>query len=205
MTLCPVILSLATNMQMGTYIIHDGKLPFYVGKGNEKRAHSHLKTSHSTMVNRKIAKMRREGREPVVQFIPAPDDEHAKEMECLLIAMIGRRDLGLGPLLNGTDGGDGLSNPSFETRAKMAAAKKDIPRPDIAASRRGKTYPALSAAKSGKPNPAQSERMKGRPAKNRKMCTVDGVMFYPSLRALVNELGAGVGGRRHPNFRYLEK
>ena len=46
------------------------------------------------------------------------------EQECLLeerrlIAKIGRRDLQEGPLVNLTAGGDGLRNPSSETRKKM--------------------------------------------------------------------------------------
>jgi hypothetical protein len=61
-------------------------------------------------------------------------------MEKLLIKTIGRKDLGLGPLVNLTDGGDGTmgykhsnetkerlrinsSNPKFETREKMKLAK----------------------------------------------------------------------------------
>ena len=140
-----------------TYVYHDGKIPFYVGKGDEKRAHSHLKKSHSKQVNWKIAKMRREGREPVVQLIVAPDNEHAKEMECLLIAMIGRRDLGLGPLLNGTDGGEGTFGYAHtkESKAKMSAAKKDIPRPDISFMRKGKrpVVVDLRASYAGEGNP----------------------------------------------------
>jgi hypothetical protein len=44
-----------------------------------------------------------------------------KEKE--LISFYGRRDLGMGTLVNMTDGGDGLNNPNKETRLKMAVNK----------------------------------------------------------------------------------
>lgn len=209
-------------MQTGTYIIHDGKIPFYVGKGSKKRAHSHLRKSHSTQVNRKIAKMRREGREPYVQFIPAPDDEHAKEMECLLIAMIGRRDLGLGPLLNGTDGGEGVCGISEETRAKLSVSRKGKSPANKGKSSSDETKAKISAAKMGKRlsektrlqmsisrtgisvgPPSQKTKQKISTALN-KPCTVDGITIYESRNALILGLGQGKNGLKHPNFHYLE-
>jgi len=49
--------------------------------------------------------------------------EEACEIEKKLIKEIGRRDLGLGPLVNLTDGGDGTPNLSEESRVKMASQK----------------------------------------------------------------------------------
>lgn len=39
--------------------------------------------------------------------------------------------------------------------------------------------------------------------RNSKPCTFDGVMIYPSLKALTSVHGHGKGGGKHPNFRYL--
>lgn len=47
----------------------------------------------------------------------------AFEIEKSLIALYGRRDLGKGPLVNQTDGGEGMKNLSEESRAKLAANK----------------------------------------------------------------------------------
>jgi len=49
--------------------------------------------------------------------------EEACKIEKRLIKEIGRRDLGLGPLVNLTDGGDGVPNLSEESRKKMASQK----------------------------------------------------------------------------------
>jgi hypothetical protein len=50
--------------------------------------------------------------------------EDAQELEIFLIEQYGRRDLGTGPLVNLTNGGDGLINPSPEVRAKISIYSK---------------------------------------------------------------------------------
>lgn len=49
--------------------------------------------------------------------------EEACSIEKYLISFYGRRDLGLGPLVNMTDGGEGVKNLSKESRSKMAVNK----------------------------------------------------------------------------------
>jgi hypothetical protein len=46
--------------------------------------------------------------------------DEACELEKHLIFLYGRKDLGLGSLVNMTDGGDGGINPSIETRKKLS-------------------------------------------------------------------------------------
>jgi hypothetical protein len=50
--------------------------------------------------------------------------EEAKSLEIKYINEIGRRDLGKGPLVNLTDGGDGQFNPSTSTIDKCRKAQK---------------------------------------------------------------------------------
>jgi hypothetical protein len=101
--------------------------PFYVGKGINRRIFGHeaeawntAKASHKLNLIRRI---RRDGGEIGYAFDGFFPDEvaaHARERE--LIALYGRHDLGLGPLTNQLDGGEGASNPSAEVRARHAAS-----------------------------------------------------------------------------------
>jgi len=52
------------------------------------------------------------------------DERTAFELESLLIASIGRYDLGRGPLCNLTDGGDGAPNLSPQVRARMSESSR---------------------------------------------------------------------------------
>ena len=87
----------------------DGE-PIYVGKGKNDRAYAHLKRTDSTHFSRRLAKMQRAGVLPVIKMLATDiDEELAFLVEQEAIAKYGRRDLGLGPLLNLTDGGEGVS------------------------------------------------------------------------------------------------
>lgn len=97
-----------------TYVYRDPltQIPFLVGKGTKKRAWDHLKRKDKHPATYKIQKLLREGHLPLIEIIPAINEEHAFFLEECLISVIGRKDLGLGPLYNLTDGGDGIRNIS---------------------------------------------------------------------------------------------
>jgi DNA invertase Pin-like site-specific DNA recombinase len=82
--------------------------PFYVGKGIRYRSRIHLKQSHNPAVVQKIVELRVVGLEPEVKLLFFGSDDECKREEIRLIELFGRRDLGRGPLLNCTNGGDGL-------------------------------------------------------------------------------------------------
>lgn len=214
------------------YVYHDGPTPIYVGKGKGERAYKHLSRKDKHPLTCKLAKMKREGREPRIQIIDAPDEAAAFEMEELLIAMIGRRDLGTGPLLNLTDGGEGASGVvcSQETKAKLSASIKEVhTRPEVKAKRSASLKEAMARPEVKAKRSAASKEVHARPevkAKRNasikeaharpefkaklidrlnKPCTVDGITIYPSRKALVAELGCGNKGAGHPNFRYVPK
>ena len=100
----------------------DGR-PFYVGKGVGQRLLHHEAEARTT--NRKTHKlnliraMARKGSRPryLIDSVHL-DETEALARERVLIAAIGRHDLGDGPLTNQTDGGEGTSNPSEESRAR---------------------------------------------------------------------------------------
>lgn len=112
--------------QQLVYIWHDPKtnVPIYVGKGQERRPWMHFKPSVKTRLGYTLRKRRSEGYEMKPTIILANSEEESSEMEMLLIAMIGRADLGLGPLFNMTDGGEGISGlvHTPEAKAKISAA-----------------------------------------------------------------------------------
>jgi len=99
------------------------KEPIYVGMGKGGRYKRHLlRTDHHPMTHR-VQAMKRAGVEPIITFLCSDiDQEFAALVEQEAISKYGRKDLGKGPLLNLTDGGDGCYNPSPETRRRMSEA-----------------------------------------------------------------------------------
>jgi hypothetical protein len=118
--------------------------PIYVGKGKGLRAWVHLKRKDKHELTHRLAKMKRNGVEPIISFLCKDvDEELALLCEEEAIALYGRKDLGKGPLLNLTDGGEKggrviwteerrklqseiSKNRSVETRAKMSATRKGV-------------------------------------------------------------------------------
>ena len=106
------------------YILKDPRTnkPFYVGKGKGNRPQHHIKEAkkdgYIKFANKhKVNTIRQildDGFEVIVQKIDADSENDAFEMEELLIAMIGRRDIGTGILTNLTDGGEGTVNSSVD-------------------------------------------------------------------------------------------
>ena len=92
---------------------------FYIGKGKSNRAFNSRSDHWKNVVNKHGL---------IVKIIA--DFEHevdAFKMEIHLIAMIGRKDKGIGPLINLTDGGDGASGciRTAITKNKMSVAKSN--------------------------------------------------------------------------------
>ena len=104
-------------MTFYVYAYLDSNDFFYIGKGNRKRAFAHLraakrkrKGSTESDVIRHCRSLLNKGEEPEIRFIIKDIDElTALAIETFWIATIGRKDLGKGPLLNKTNGGDGVS------------------------------------------------------------------------------------------------
>jgi len=93
---------------------------FYIGIGKKKeRAHSQAgRNKHWKCIVNKV------GYEVVI-FKEDVTWEEACNLEKSLIKEYGRRDLGTGTLVNMTDGGEGIENPSEELREKLRYKKSD--------------------------------------------------------------------------------
>lgn len=146
-------------------------IPCYVGKGKGDRWQQHMVKSH----NKRLAGVVRKanGSIPIVKVREHLIEAEAFAVEIALIAAIGRVDLGTGPLLNLTSGGDGVVghkrtleqrrqmsitrkgiwNGSPETARKISAALRNVPKAPAHCK-------AVSAAKKGKPGKPQSEETK---------------------------------------------
>lgn len=98
----------------------DGE-PFYVGKG-ARADRATAKIGRNVAWKRIVAKHGF----TVETFACCIDDKAAQEVERALIARLGRRHLGTGPLVNMTEGGDGHAGlpVSEETRRKRSENAK---------------------------------------------------------------------------------
>jgi hypothetical protein len=96
--------------------------PCYVGKGQRDRWRVHLRKSHNSHLQRIIAKAG--GEIPIVIIRSNLTEPEAFEIEIALIAAIGRGKNG--PLVNQTDGGEGVSGRKVSAktiRALIARSK----------------------------------------------------------------------------------
>ncbi len=118
---------------MKTYHIYlhiklDSSEPFYVGKGLENGYRSKSKYYRTQFWKNIVNKHGYD----IILLEEGLTKEEALEREIYWIKRIGRKDLGQGPLVNMTDGGDGKigSKMSEETKIKISNKLKGIKRSD---------------------------------------------------------------------------
>lgn len=186
----------------------DSGEPFYVGKGavhrREPYRRAHAKQRRGEWWQRVAAK-----HGVVVEIVAhCLTDEEAQQQERALIARIGRHDLGLGPLVNLTDGGDGhagivVSEKLRATRsanargprsaswiASMRAARKNGGNGGVV--KVGDKLPEawranLAAAKVGDKNPMHGRCGKAHP-NGRRVIDAAGTQ-YPTVTAAARAIG----------------
>lgn len=108
------------NDRFYSYLYRDPKtdVAIYVGKGRGSRAFAHFnaRTRLGNLLRKRVA----EGFQVKPEITYHRDEELAFFVEQESIRKYGRADMGAGTLFNLTDGGEGSSNPSHETRRKIA-------------------------------------------------------------------------------------
>jgi hypothetical protein len=110
--------------------------PCYVGKGRGQRVNRHARgDSHNSHLARLYAK---HGELPIWKAQAGLTNGEAIKTEKALIAALGRADKGIGPLVNFTDGGEGMAGhiQSPESIEKRASKRRGIPQPAEAIAKR---------------------------------------------------------------------
>jgi len=133
-------LSDSKNYYVYAFLREDGT-PYYIGKGKDRRISDNRRNSRMPTDPSRIVKLHEDLSEI---------EAFQKEKE--LIAFYGRKDLGTGILRNLTDGGEGRSNPSPETREKLRKAStgrivSEETRRKLSESNKGKIFPLESRKK----------------------------------------------------------
>jgi hypothetical protein len=104
-------------------------IPCYVGQGNKDRPFKHIKRAlRGQHTNLHLARIIRgtKGKLPVCVIRTGLTRKEAVEMEMALIKVIGREDLGTGPLVNRTDGGEGPTNMIFSKSARKKISQAGL-------------------------------------------------------------------------------
>jgi hypothetical protein len=94
------------------YICKKTKTPFYVGKGTSDRKYAHMRAARKGSERALCVNIRNLEFEKGVEIITVSEnltEWEAFQHECHLIEKLGRADLGKGPLLNKSFGGEGIS------------------------------------------------------------------------------------------------
>ena len=129
----------------------------YIGKGKGDRwlRHSGRGRHPNRHLHNVIAKCKREGVEiERIKLAECLTEERAFELEKFFIKAIGREDLGAGPLVNLTDGGDGPSGYKWtpelrEHHSKIRKGRTLTPEHRAAISAAMKDNPKVIAARNG--------------------------------------------------------
>lgn len=108
--------------------------PFYIGYGKSERMYSHWKyiqkvkkldKTNNTYKNIVLFRLKENNQHVVyVKLYDNLTVDVAKQLEIETIKLFGRKDIKTGILGNLTDGGDGISNISEETRLRMSESHK---------------------------------------------------------------------------------
>ncbi len=153
-------------------IFRPNGIPCYVGKGHGRRDQHHSRFTHNRHLKHIFALAG--GTLPVVRIHETLTDEQACAYELALIAAIGRKSLGTGPLVNLCDGGGGAAGAirSEDFCRRMSVLHKGRKRsPETLAlmsqvrigTRRSEESKAKqSATMIGRKRPGHSAMMKGR-------------------------------------------
>ena len=132
--------------------LREDKTPYYIGKGSGKRIYS---------TNRSGLKPPKD-KSRIILLKQNLTEEEAFKHEKYMIAVFGRKDLGTGILHNKTDGGEGTSNPSEETKLRIVQSRFGYTHTE-------ETRQKISKKKKGKKNTIEHNEKVGLALRNAKV------------------------------------
>ena len=111
----------------------DTNVPFYIGIGRKNNKKKRFTSTKNEYMRAYKSYGRSEYWENITNktnyeveiIFESNSEEEIKNKELEFIKLYGRRDLGLGTLVNMTDGGEGVINWSFEAKKKMSDRRKN--------------------------------------------------------------------------------
>lgn len=165
-----------TNFYVYAHYIPGDPLPFYIGKGSGYRITR--RNDRSAWWKRIVNKY---GLEAKILYENLSYSE-ANNLEKKLIKEFGRRDVGTGILINHTDGGEGIANPSKEVRNKISESnRKRIVSEE--------TKKKMSASKKGqKLTECTKAKMKGRIPWNKGMVGIPGTPHTEETKKRISDI-----------------
>lgn len=99
--------------------------PIYVGKGTNNRCYDHLYRTDNAPLPCKLQKLNRLNFAPIIiKYKIFNNSQDAFDFEIEMISSIGRKDLGKGPLVNLSDGGEGNTGFIYSDEFKKAHSER---------------------------------------------------------------------------------
>ena len=98
------------------YLRNTDKTPYYIGKGQKRRMFAEHWRGNGSFTPK--------DKDRIIILKYFVDEIEAYKHEMYMIAVLGRKDLGTGILINISDGGEGSSNVSQRTRKLISEAHK---------------------------------------------------------------------------------
>jgi hypothetical protein len=166
---------------------------FYVGIGNKKRPYDKIKR------NRFWKSIVKKYDYDITILKTTMSWEEACELEIKMIAFYGRKDVGLGCLVNMTDGGDGSKGciPNTETRKKLSQKTKGKNNPNFNKITSDETKKKISE-KCKNPSEEIRKKMSGENHSRSKkvICDITG-KIYMCVREAAENNGINYGTLKH--------
>ena len=174
---CPFLCYIPFMFYLYRHIRVDKQEPFYIGKGTMQATGNPYTRAYRTLNRTPHWKSIADKGYEVEIMMEFDNEEECLAKEKEFISLYGRRDLNTGTLVNYTDGGDGLSNLSEESRLKMRLSQKKRFENGTSWNKgiahTEETKRKLSEALKGRPSPRKGKSKRPKPEPKERIYTAE--------------------------------